>query len=252
MRPRGLAAAFVQHPHIDDALLRSDLADAALSRLPAHARGQASVGARAQCDGGTAGARDRPVHDPAAAAPALTGQPPAQRAGLPCNAGPAAYQDARMREADADGAGKEGVQKRQADEPSVEARCETERASARDAAVDEAPNGLGGQLSSDSTPQAQLESLLDEQQRRGQDADTVAEATMRGGGACLSLVLRFALPPSAYATMLVRELLKASTAVQRHKAATLSMQQQDALASSAMEEPDGAVDGECDGAPSDA
>jgi hypothetical protein len=58
-----------------------------------------------------------------------------------------------------------------------------------------------------------------------EDAYSVDDGTLvqhRGGGPNLSLVLSFALPSSCYATMLVRELLKGSTAAAEHKAASLA------------------------------
>jgi tRNA pseudouridine synthase D (TruD) len=61
------------------------------------------------------------------------------------------------------------------------------------------------------------EQLLLDDAYGGPDGSVVE---LSGGGARLLLVLSFALPASAYATMLVRELLKASTAAADHKAAS--------------------------------
>ena len=197
MRPRGLATAFARHPHIDD-----DLVSTSLPAAP------------------------EVLHTPAAA------QPRAAEQGAAC----------------AGGAGVQHVDDVPAEEAGREAGAAGTAACTQLGAGDSTPSGQHGssaQLLPDAhaaqwldawqytPPTAGYGSLHEEKSCAAQEASKqpgsssphVLDVPLHGGGPCLSLVLSFALPSSAYATMLVRELLKASTAAHDHKAATQGLRE---------------------------
>lgn len=82
--------------------------------------------------------------------------------------------------------------------------------------VVQAPQSMAYEVFRYDDADAELASNDWEVLEHGRTHEDVLEAARRQGGALLGLRLRFQLPTSCYATMLLRELMKTSTAVDVH------------------------------------